>query len=77
MISFFKTVQEKISALFTSNVKVVFRFIFTGLFIGLAVWFFNHEKTELHSVSKVLFAANPGWIIAGLGLVIIYIFIQG
>ena len=77
MIPILKTVFEKISALFTGNVRVVFRFIFTGLFIGLAVWFFNHEKTELHSVSKVLFAANPLWIITGLGLVIFYIFIQG
>lgn len=77
MISFFKTVQEKISALFTSNVRVVFRFVFTGLFIGLAVWFFNLKKTELTSVSNILFAAKPGWIIAGLALVIFYILIQG
>ena len=77
MISFLKTLQEKISRLFNGNARVVFRFIFTGLFIGLAVWFFNHEKTELQSVSKVLFAAKPGWIIAGLALVVFYIFIQG
>jgi phosphatidylglycerol lysyltransferase len=77
MIPYIKTVFEKISALFTGNVRVVFRFIFTGLFIGLAVWFFNHEKTELQSVSKVLFAARPGLILAGLGLVIFYVFIQG
>jgi phosphatidylglycerol lysyltransferase len=77
MIEFLKTASRKISGLFSGNVKVVFRFIFTGLFIGLAVWFFNHEKTELQSVSKVLFAAKPWWIIAGLGLVVFYIFIQG
>jgi phosphatidylglycerol lysyltransferase len=77
MISFLKTLQLRKSTLFTGNVKVVFRFLFTGLFIGLAVWFFNHEKTELHSVSKVLFAAKPGWIIGGLGGVVFYIFIQG
>ena len=77
MIPFIKTIFEKISALFTGNVKVVFRFLFTGLFIGLAVWFFNHEKTELHSVGNVLFSAKPGWIIAGLLLVAFYIFIQG
>jgi phosphatidylglycerol lysyltransferase len=77
MIPILKTLLERISALFTGNVKVVFRFIFTGLFIGLAVWFFNHEKTELQSVSNVLFAAKPVWILAGLGLVGFYIFIQG
>jgi phosphatidylglycerol lysyltransferase len=77
MNSFLKSVREKISVLFTNNVKIVFRFLFTGLFIGLAVWFFNHEKTELHSVSKTLFSADPGWIIVGLVLVVLYIFIQG
>jgi phosphatidylglycerol lysyltransferase len=77
MNSIFKPALKKISALFTGNVRVVFRFIFTGLFIGLAVWFFNHEKTELQSVSKVLLTANTGWIIAGLGLAIVYMLLQG
>jgi len=77
MISVLSTFFEKLSALFTGNVKTVFRFIFTGLFIGLAVWFFNHEKTELQSVSIALFAAKPGWIIVGFALVLFYIFIQG
>ncbi len=77
MIPLIKTIFDKISSLFSGNVRIVIRFLFTGLFIGLAVWFFNHEKTELQSVSKVLFAAKPAWIIAGLGLVVFYIFIQG
>ena len=77
MISVLSTFFEKLSALFTGNVKTVFRFIFTGLFIGLAVWFFNHEKTELQSVSIALFAAKPWWIIVGFALVLFYIFIQG
>ena len=77
MLSFLKTIFEKISSLFTGNVKAVFRFIFTGLFIGLAMWFFNLKKEELQSVSSTLFAADPGWIIAGFALVLFYIFIQG
>jgi phosphatidylglycerol lysyltransferase len=77
MIPVFRTIINKLSSLFSGNFRIVFRFVFTGLFIGLAVWFFNHEKTELRGVSQVLFSAKPGWIIAGLGLVIFYIFIQG
>jgi phosphatidylglycerol lysyltransferase len=69
--------REKTAALFRNNGKIVFRFLFTGLFIGLAVWFFNHEKTELQNVSKTLFSASPGWIIGGLVLVLFYILIQG
>lgn len=72
-----KDIREIIVALFKGNVKVVLRFMLTALFIGLAVWFINHEKTELHGVSKVLFSSKPEWIIAGLGLVVFYIFIQG
>jgi phosphatidylglycerol lysyltransferase len=70
-------IKERVTPLFRSNAAVIFRFTLTGLFIGLAVWFFNHEKTELHSVSKVLFSASQGWIIAGLSLVLIYILLQG
>lgn len=72
-----KEIREIITDLFRGNVRAVFRFLLTALFIGLAVWFINHEKTELHGVSKVLFSSRPGWIIAGLGLAVFYIFIQG
>jgi len=75
------TVQNKrwgkISLFFSSNAGIIFRFALTGLCISFAVWFFNHQKTELHSVSKVLYAARPEWIAAGLALVLIYIILQG
>ncbi len=69
--------MKKIATLFRGNSGIIVRYSLTGLFIGLAVWFFHHEKTELHSVSKVIFEARPAWITAGLGLVIIYILLQG
>ena len=68
---------EKISLFFSSNAGIIFRFALTGLFISFAVWFFNHQKTELHTVSEVIFDAKPGWIAAGLTLVVIYIILQG
>jgi len=67
----------KISLFFSSNAGIIFRFALTGLFISFAVWFFNHQKTELHSVSKVIFDARPAWVAAGLSLVLIYILLQG
>lgn len=69
--------RGKFVLLFRNNAGVIIRFTLTGLFIGLAVWFFNHQKTELHSVGQVLFDANRGWIAAGLVLVILYILLQG
>jgi phosphatidylglycerol lysyltransferase len=70
-------VSGKIALLFRNSSGIIFRFTLTGLFIGLAVWFFNHERTELRSVGHVLFSANPAWIMAGLGLLLLYISFQG
>lgn len=56
--------RGKFVLLFRNNAGVIIRFTLTGLFIGLAVWFFNHQKTELHSVGQVLFDANRGWLVA-------------
>ncbi len=67
----------KIAYIFRGNAGIILRFALTGLFITLAVWFFNHEKTELHSVTGVLFGASPAWLSAGLILLIIYILLQG
>jgi phosphatidylglycerol lysyltransferase len=77
MLSPGKKFRGKIALLFQNNTGIIIRFTLTGLFIGLAVWFFNHERTELRSVGHVLFSANPAWITAGLGLLILYIFLQG
>ena len=43
----------------------------------MAAWFIKHEKAELSNVKDILLGANIYWILAGLGLVIFYIFIQG
>src|SRR5512133_2093068 len=67
----------RFSTVLRGNLGIIIRFALTGLFISLAVWFFNHEKTELHSVTGVILGASPVWIVAGLILVIIYILLQG
>src|SRR5665648_1151515 len=54
--------RGKVASLFRGNRGIILRFALTGLFISLAVWFFNHEKTELHSVSRALFGASPVWL---------------
>lgn len=67
----------KLHLIFRNNAGLFFRFIVTGLFIGLGVWFFNHEKTELHNIGKELFSADPVLITAGFLLVVVYILFQG
>ena len=72
--SFFK---EKVSIFLNENAKLITQFLFTALFIILAAWFTFHQKHELLTVRNILADANKYWILAGLGLVIFYIFIQG
>jgi len=72
--NFFK---EKVFIFLNENAKIITQFLFTALFIILAAWFTFHQKHELLTVRNILSDANKYWVIAGLGLVIFYIFIQG
>ncbi len=72
--NFFK---EKIFIFFNENGKIITQFLFTATFIILAVWFVYHQKHELRLVRNTLADANEYWVIAGLGLVLFYVFIQG
>ena len=72
-----QNLREKTALLFRNNTRIIVRFAFTGLFIGLAVWFFNHEKTELHGIGDVLLQAKPVWMTAGFLVFVIYILLQG
>lgn len=69
--------MEKALVIFQENRKIIIQFIFTALFIYLAAWFISHERAELSSVRNILLQANLCWVFAGLGLVIIYILLQG
>ena len=71
--SFFK---DKVFIFLNGNRKLIAQFLFTALFIGMATWFIKHEKTELSSVRDIISGADINWILAGLGLVVFYIFIQ-
>ncbi len=77
MVSIKSAQKEKLILNFRNNAGNILRFALTGLFIVLAVWFFKHQRTELHSVKTILFEADPYWIFGGLFLVLIYIFLQG
>jgi phosphatidylglycerol lysyltransferase len=72
--NFFK---EKVFIFLNENARLITQFLFTALFIILAAWFTFHQKRELLHVRIILSDANRYWILAGLGLVLFYIFIQG
>jgi phosphatidylglycerol lysyltransferase len=58
------------------HLKLTFQFIFTAFAIGLAIWFFYHEKDEISDIGSTLHQASIPWLIAGLVLVLVYIMLQ-
>ncbi len=72
--NFFK---DKVFIFLNENAKLITQFLFTALFIVLAAWFTFHQKRELFAVKNILADANRYWVLAGLALVVFYIFIQG
>ena len=72
--SFFK---EKVFIFLSENGKLVTQFLLTALFIFMAAWFISHQRHEFQSVKNILTGANINWVLAGVGLMIFYIFIQG
>jgi phosphatidylglycerol lysyltransferase len=69
--------KEKALIIFQENRKIIIQFIFTALFISMAAWFISHEKAELNGFRNIIQEANGNWVLAGIGLVIIYILLQG
>jgi len=69
--------KDKVFIFLNENARIITQFLFTALFMVLAAWFIFHQKHELNTVRLVILDANTYWILAGLGLVGFYIFIQG
>jgi phosphatidylglycerol lysyltransferase len=75
--SFITFLKNRSIPFLRENGKIISQFVFTLFFIGLAFWFFKHEKTELHDVKNLL--ESSGWqiIVAGTCLTFLYIILQG
>jgi phosphatidylglycerol lysyltransferase len=59
------------------NRNLIVQFILTVFFIGIGIWFIHHEESELHEVRTTILSANIGWLIAGIILSMIYLFLHG
>jgi phosphatidylglycerol lysyltransferase len=69
--------KERANPFLSENRKIIARFIFTLFFIGIGIWFIKQEHHELIIVKNVLFSASWQWVLAGICLTVIYIFLQG
>jgi len=59
------------------NYKIIGSYIFTLFFIGLAIWFIRHEQQELQQVKHLVVTSRWEWIVPGILLSVVYIFIHG
>jgi phosphatidylglycerol lysyltransferase len=69
--------KEHINPFLRENGKLIAQFSFTLLFFALGIWFIKHGRTELGEVKKVLVAARCQWVLVGIVITTVYIFLQG
>lgn len=69
--------KEQANPFLRENKKIILQFIFTLFFISIGIWFIQHERSELYKVKDVLVTANSLWVVAGILITFIYIFLQG
>ena len=59
------------------NGRLIAQIILAVLFIGLALWFLRHERTEIRTVQHTLLQSRALWVLIGLAMVGVYIVLQG
>lgn len=59
------------------NRTIILQGILAFLFIGLALYFVKHERTELREVKHSIQSASPIFVIVGLLLAVFFIVVQG
>jgi len=64
-------------SLIRENRNIILQGILAFLFIALAVYFIKHEKTELVQVKQTLLNSQLLYVLAGIGVAVFYIYIQG
>jgi len=69
--------KERSYPFIIENSKLLAQAILTIFSIGIAIWFINHEQTELSDVKQVLFTADWKLVVLGILLTIGYIVLQG
>lgn len=69
--------KEHVHPFLRENRKIIAQSTFTLLFIGLGIWFIKHERAELVDVKNALVAAKWQWMLAGIGVTLLYIILQG
>jgi len=59
------------------NGKIISSYVFSLFFIGLIIWFIKQQRGEIHEVKGLLLTAQWFWLLIGIALSIVYVFIHG
>ena len=69
--------RERSIPFLKENGKIILQFVFTAFFIGIGIWFFKHEQTELFQVKNVLSSATWKWVVPGIGVTFLLFVLHG
>ena len=72
-----KSLKERSLPYLKENRKIITEFILTLFFIALAIWFINHERSEIQDVKRLLVQSRWQLILAGIGVAVAFIVLQG
>lgn len=70
------TLKKRIFPYLQENGKIILQFVFTLFFIGIGIWFLEHERTELGQIKTTLALADKFWIATAFILFVLYILLQ-
>lgn len=60
-----------------TNQKVLLQIALALLFVGLGIYFLRHERAEVHKVAEALLQADALWVLFGMGLLALFVAVQG
>jgi phosphatidylglycerol lysyltransferase len=72
-----RVIRVRLSPFLQENGRLIAQFIFTLFFFALGIWFLRHERAEIADVRSTLAHARWQWVLAGTGVTIVYILLQG
>ncbi len=59
------------------NGKRILHLVFAIVILVMALWFVGHEKAEVSQVRQVLATGDTRWVLAGIALTGVYVFMHG
>lgn len=69
--------KKRIVNYFFKNGKLISQIVLTFIFFVIGFWFIKNEQNELYQIKNSISNTKPIWLLVGLLVTILYIFLQG